>query len=289
MPSLIVTILSLVVLCSSLHAVSSFMFISKTYLSLRELNLASKLPIEYAKEWLSSKDIPTNDNKIELAPCTAVEYRRSSFYSKAKVSIAKNENILVLPQGLSLDIDRAEKKLGAFIDTSLLRTGSLGLLSLYLLSERAMGSASKYNSYIQSLPAVPPGVFGFSPEDRQLFLRSTTRDVQSQIDAVESDITYLTSSRTPLSSLIPPELLTRETLLWALGVVKDRCVYVDSGVPVLLPGMDYLEFDPLSELEPAVASAGIFGGKVHAYSLMMFYHASPLSNFASVLSNVCFR
>ena len=33
----------------------------------------------------------------------------------------------------------------------MLRTGQLGMLALYLLSEKARGSTSKYNAYISSL------------------------------------------------------------------------------------------------------------------------------------------
>ena len=34
----------------------------------------------------------------------------------------------------------------------------------------------------------------------------------------------------------------------------------------LLPGMDYMNFDPLSTSEPYTSSAGIFGGKVRSYT-----------------------
>ena len=47
-------------------------------------------------------------------------------------------------------------------------------------------------------------------------------------------------------------------------------MYID-GVPVLLPGMDFIHFDPFSDNEPNLSNAGMFGGKVSAYVYCMLY------------------
>lgn len=59
-------------------------------------------------------------------------------------------------------------------------------------------------------------------------------------------------------------------LLYILGTVKARAVYID-GVPVLLPGMDYIHFDPFSDNEPNLSNAGMFGGKVSVCVLYILY------------------
>ena len=54
-----------------------------------------------------------------------------------------------------------------------------------------------------------------------------------------------------LPSLLPPHPLFLLPLQYPLPLKI-----------TLLPGMDYMNFDPLSTSEPYTSSAGIFGGKV---------------------------
>ena len=54
---------------------------------------------------------------------------------------------------LSNQVGKAAENFGSVINARMLRTGQLGILALYLLSEKARGSASKYYGYITSLSA----------------------------------------------------------------------------------------------------------------------------------------
>lgn len=52
--------------------------------------------------------------------------------------------------------------LGSSIDIKNLRTGSLGILALFILSEKQKQQSSSYYTYIYSLPDIIPGILGWN-------------------------------------------------------------------------------------------------------------------------------
>jgi hypothetical protein len=162
--------------------------------------------------------------------------------------------------GLCLDASKAAAKFSSVITPSKLRTGDIGMLALLLIAEKSLGLASKYANYIQSLPN-PPGVLAWSNDLVDEFVSSTTRSVESQNKAVDYDAEIVKKLTSINPQLFPPSQYTSEAFKWAMATVKSRYVIVE-GKPVLVPGMDYMEFDPLSAAEPTVQSAGPWGGKV---------------------------
>jgi hypothetical protein len=134
----------------------------------------------------------------------------------------------------------------------------------------------------------------------------------------------LTPHSTMKSVHLPASVQTEEEFKWAMGMVKAKAVVLDGQVVLqcsacavcavqkrsyphpllllslpssfppspqvtLLPGMDYISFDPLSTSEPYTASAGIFGGKVRTVRAGdVHLESSPtLRLFCLVLCCVC--
>ena len=205
-----------------------------------------------ALEWMENKDIRNNEIKVTINPTSGI--------CIAKTALKDSEVMFSLPQGLCLDPEKAERKFGSFISASQLRTGSLGMVALLLLYEVTLESESKYATYIRSLPTKTPGILGFPINELKEFVASTTRNIRSQLAAIEEDIESILSNK-PLLGMFPGGSIDRERIKWALGTTKSRVVYID-GSPVLVPGMDYIPFDPLCDREPQSVSAGVFGGKV---------------------------
>lgn len=107
----------------------------------------------------------------------------------------------------------------------MLRTGQLGMLALYLLSEKARGSASKLNAYILSLSRegeVSQGILSWSDEELQELSASTTRKISSQLEAIEKDVKLIQSLS---STVFPSSVYNLEQFRWALGTVEHKYTY----------------------------------------------------------------
>jgi hypothetical protein len=176
---------------------------------------------------------------------------------RATTTIKPNEVMFSLPMGLCLDASKANAKFGAVAKK--MRTGDLGALALLLLSEKAQGDSSKYATYIKNLPQKAPGILSWSQDQLEELKKSTTRNVMAQIGAVAADWENVVRKLTPKD--LPSSVLSVDNFRWAVGIVKAKAVYIDGDL-MLVPGMDFIQFDPLSESEPYSASAGMFGGKV---------------------------
>ena len=173
-------------------------------------------------------------------------------------NIKKNDVIYSIPLGLCLDVTRSLNKFTPFgITVDKLKTGNVGLLALLLLHEKYLGNNSKYLNYLKTLPTVAPCILSWDNELFNELVQSSTRNYQIQLNAVKYDYDNLSKVS---GKLFPNSIFNYEDWLWAVGIVKSRIVYVD-GNAMLLPGMDSIEYDPLSEAEPTIASAGVFGGK----------------------------
>ena len=196
-----------------------------------------------------------------------------------------------------MDAQKAKEKLPAGVRIEMLKTGNVGLTALLLLSEKFQGEKSRYFEYIKSLPEVAPGVLSWGKDDLEELYRSTTRRIRSQINAVEQDFVTISER-----NVFPMSVFTKEAFFWAVGtvcttfisspkhyashsfnpsytlhlfqgVVKARSMVVKGLSPqrVLVPGIDYLQFDPFSTSEPFTVGAG--------------YSLSTLSIYQ--LSNIC--
>lgn len=175
---------------------------------------------------------------------------------RATRGISKGDVLLSIPIGLCLDAKRARSVFDAASTTlSRLRTGDFGLIALLLLYEKAMGSKSKYDAYIQTLPQTAPGILSWTPAELNELYASSTRQIKSQVDAVEDDWALISN----LADI--NKIATKETFTWALGIVKAKHVFVDNQAS-LAPVLDLIAFDPFSGAEPYTASAGMFGGKI---------------------------
>lgn len=203
--------------------------------------------------WLDDKGVLNNDRIIEFLIDKSGVIR-----SKATRTIKKGEVIFSIP--FSESIGPSNTKL--LVDTSNLRSKDFGALSLLLLQEKSLSTRSKYNEYIQSLPSSPPGILSWNEDEIRELSTSTTRRVTSQFDAIFSDYKYLTSVEG--SSLLPSTLksiLSPETFTWAVGIVKSRSIFINN-TPLLIPGMDFIENDPLSTAEPYLTGGNFLSGKV---------------------------
>ena len=174
---------------------------------------------------------------------------------RAKKTLKKGDVLCSIPIGLCLDAQKAKATLDPSLSKLNLRTGDIGLIALLLLHEKSIGKNSKYESYVRSLPATAPGILSWSNEDLEELYSSSTRNFKAQIEAVEQDWKML--SRYPAALAISDA----DTFRWALGVVKSRHFILDNQ-PALAPVIDLIPFDPLSNAEPFVTGAGLFGGKV---------------------------
>lgn len=183
-----------------------------------------------------------------------------SYVCKSTAPLKKNNVIYTVPLGVCLGIERAATIFGSAITSAKLRTGELGLLALMLLYEKQAGSKSKYATYIKSLPPQAPGVLSWTSDLLEELEKSTTRKITSQLKAVEVDATMIDMLSSQLPNVFPPQTFNKENFKWAMGIVKAKNILLD-GKPHLVPGMDLIDFDPLSSAEPFTASAGAWGGK----------------------------
>ena len=203
-------------------------------------------------DWIATQAPGKDDLKVMIQ-----ENPDGSLSSYARVGLKKGEAMVTLPLGLCLDLPKSVAKFGDL--TTKLRTGEFGMLALLLLAEKGLGKSSKYVAYVESLPEVSPGILSWNANSIEELVSSTTRDVQSQLSAINSDWESVVSKLK--SPSLPLELQTIDWFKWAMGIVKSRSVFID-GRTVLMPGMDFIEFDPFSTADPMVGSAGPFGGKV---------------------------
>lgn len=156
---------------------------------------------------------------------------------KAATTIKKDETILSIPLNLCIDAAYIESKINANFKPSIFRTSDFGLLALFLLVEKyslSGHSYGKYKKYIDSLEEKPKGIFGWDDKYVEEFISSTTRNVQNQLNAAESDYNTIQSS-----NIFPSEYkerISEDAFFWALGIVKSRSVQIE-GKLYLLPGM----------------------------------------------------
>jgi hypothetical protein len=169
-------------------------------------------------DWLQKQGADLKELKVKLPP---------SFPATAAADIAKGEVLISIPLDLVLDSTKVPSKLAQLIknQTQRLKTGSVGLTSLALLSEKFAGTNSKYAGYIESLPRDIPGILSWSIDELDELFQSTTRRIKAQIAAVEQD--FLTVQN---MGIFPKETFTKEEFIWAIGTVKSRSVYVKVSV-----------------------------------------------------------
>ena len=219
-----------------LYSVSSFR-IGSHRLIRNQLCPASKLEDISISEirfvdWLVANGC--NKNELPISLEFSSNEIGSTIACKASRPIRKGDIIFSVPLSLCITATAAAQKFrSSTISTDSLRTGELGILALYLLSEKYLGSKSKYYEYIRILPNEAPGIVTWDVTDIEILKKSTTRRISAQIDAIQSDLFEL--SRTSISSL-PPGSLTKESFLWALCTVKARSLIID-GIRVLAPGI----------------------------------------------------
>jgi len=203
---------------------------------------------------LSAAGVALSDEFIKKNVANEGDLRVSAT-GRAKVAIKKGELLASVPLGLCLDAAKAKVVFSTSAKTlSMLRTGDFGLIALLLLHEKSLGKASKWSEYIVSLPDMAPGVLSWSQTELDELVVSSTRDFASQIAAVKDDWQLI--SRLPELTFVD-----EEAFKWAVGTVKARNVFIENQ-PVLVPIIDVMPFDPFSEAEPTVGSAGMFGGKI---------------------------
>lgn len=206
-----------------------------------------------------SMQMQTSKRGVFIADNSLAKDCKVGHDGEALVEIAQGADLFVLPQGLCIDSKKTKMKFQSLgISADRLRTRDLGMLALYLLAEKYTGDTSKYASYIQSLPAEPSGVMSWTDEEVEALAKCTTRNIAGQFRAVEQDYMAVASLKAPL---LPEDKFTLEEFKWAMGQVKGKHVFLGDEA-VLVPGMDIISFDPLSESEPFLAGAGMFGGKV---------------------------
>ena len=232
----------LVVLCGIHAYLSSKPSIIRNHIIRRRVVLHSSILSEYSSNKNNINIYLDNENK-----CRALSN-----------SIKKNDVIYSIPLGLCLDVTRSLNKFTPFgITLDKLKTRNVGLLALLLLHEKYLGNNSKYSNYLKTLPSVAPGILSWDNDLFDELVKSSTRNYQIQLNAVKYDYENLSKVS---GKLFPNSIFNYEEWLWAVGIVKSRIVYIDDNA-MLLPGMDSIEYDPLSEAEPTIASAGVFGGK----------------------------
>jgi len=218
--------------------------------SLQSISSANKFIDEIGKKDINVNVISSNDDGENYI-----------YKTIANNNIKKGDIVFSMPMGLCLDSSKAATKFSSIITPTKLRTSDIGMLALLLISEKSLGLASKYNNYIQSLPSKPPGILSWNDDLVKEFISSTTRNVENQNKAVEYDEEIIKLLTTLNPQLFPPSIYTKEEFRWAMATVKSRYIFIE-GKAVLVPGMDYIQFDPLSSAEPTVANAGPFGGKL---------------------------
>lgn len=212
-------------------------------------------------DWLNAATSKKEDVRITFS--NNLDSVAPAVVAVAKAAIKDNECMCSIPLDLCLNGAMAEDVLNKAykckLDRKSLRTGDIGLIAMLLLHERSLADKSKYAAYIRNLSPTVPGVLSWSAAEVQELVKSTTRNVQAQLDAISTDIARITQ----LSSAgqLPADVFTEASLQWAFGTVKSRYVVVEGKVCVA-PALDFIAYDPNADNEPAIGSAGMFGGKL---------------------------
>jgi len=161
----------------------------------------------------------------------------------AKMDIREKDVLFNFPLGECITVEKATAQWNGAITAKDLRTGSLGLLALYLLTELDLKTDSKYYAYLQTLPRETPGILSWESSLAEELVQSTTRKISSQLEACDRDIEFIQQMLARLSvdnsrkvtPPINPEGFTGERFRWALGVVKSRYAVLDQK-PTIVPG-----------------------------------------------------
>jgi hypothetical protein len=118
---------------------------------------------------------------------------------EALADIGKGADLFVLPQGLCIDVKKASAKFQVVgISVDRLRTRELGILAMYLLSEKYLEGASKCADYIASLPTEAPGIMAWTDGEVEALAKCTTRPVLDQLRAMKDDYAAVSSLNTAL-------------------------------------------------------------------------------------------
>ena len=173
-------------------------------------------------DWVKAQGVKDDDIKVVFDSTAVV----------AKNRIQKGDLLVSVPLDLCIDIGKANKRFGALFNGAKLRTGKLGLLALYLLSEKSAGQSSNYAKYIATLSSTATGILSWNEEEIEELVSSTTRKISTQFDAIKRDVEYIQSLNSPL---LAPAIFSYDQFRWALSVVKAKYVVLDQN-PVLVPG-----------------------------------------------------
>lgn len=224
-------------------------------------------------EWIIDQGSKEKEIRIDI------KEENGLFVSSAKADIKKGDLLYSIPMGISLDPSKAKALFGSRLESKRLRTGDIGLLALLLLFEKQTGSSSKYYTYIQSMPDKVSGFLSWKEDEIEEFSKSTTRKIKAQIKAINADYDVISNLQ-----LFPAEVFTKEAFYWAMGMVKSRYIFIDN-MPMLAPGLDFMEVNPFATNEPFTDSAGMFGGRVIKVSSDRAYTAGSVVGMSYGLKN----
>lgn len=163
----------------------------------------------------------------------------------AKVDIKEKDVLLSLPFSDCITVEKARSIWNGLISAKDLRTGSLGLLALYILSEVGLSTRSRYHDYFVTLPVESPGILSWEASLVEELVQSTTRKVSSQLEACSRDIEFVqqvldkltTDEKMKILPVVNDEggTFSGERFRWVLGIVKSRYVVLNQQ-PVIVPG-----------------------------------------------------
>lgn len=214
--------------------------------------LQSHGKVDVFHNWIYTQGCKKEDSRISF------EEKNGALSAIATSLIQKNEVFFALSTKLSVTSSEASKQISSVINPLVLRTKHIGALALFLLLEKQRGGASKYAPYINTLPTHAPGIIDWTVAELNLLRLSTTRNIQSVLDAVDADVATL---RGVQDDKLPPMQEREAAFRWAIGIIKSRSVVLD-GQRMLLPGIDACGVDCLAENAPEFATLGLFGEKV---------------------------
>ena len=166
----------------------------------------------------------------------------------ARLDIKEKDVLLSFPFSDCITVEKAGLRWKGLISAKDLRTGSLGLLALYILSEVGLWTRSRYHDYFVTLPEESPGILSWNEASLvEELVQSTTRKVSSQLDACSRDIEFVQQVLDKLTidermKILPVNEkggggggFTAERFRWALGIVKSRYVVLNQQ-PAIVPG-----------------------------------------------------
>lgn len=162
----------------------------------------------------------------------------------AKVDIKEKDVLLSLPFSDCITVEKAGSIWNGLISAKDLRTGSLGLLALYILSEMGLSTRSRYHDYFVTLPVESPGILSWEASLVEELVQSTTRKVSSQLEACSRDIEFVQQVLDKLTvdekmKILPVVneggVFSGDRFRWALGIVKSRYVVLNQQ-PAIVPG-----------------------------------------------------